>query len=65
MGEWLRANAGTVFVCLVLCAIVIAAVAVLKRDKKKGKSACCGSCGKCPGRELCHKPYGEVVRSNK
>ncbi len=48
-------NAGTIAVTLLLAGIVAAAIATLRRDKRKGKSACGGSCGCCPMAGSCHK----------
>ncbi|MBQ7255849.1 MAG: FeoB-associated Cys-rich membrane protein [Oscillospiraceae bacterium] len=48
----------TAIVCMVLALIVCGAIAVLVRDKKNGKSACGGNCGKCAMHGHCHG--GEV-----
>ncbi|MBR5010504.1 MAG: FeoB-associated Cys-rich membrane protein, partial [Clostridia bacterium] len=48
-------NTGTV---LALAAVILAAggaFAVLRRDKKRGKSPCGGNCGCCPSCGACHK----------
>lgn len=42
----------TVLVLLGLCLLAAGAIAVMRRDKKKGKSSCggsCASCGACRG----------------
>ncbi len=42
----------TVLVLLGLCLLAAGAIAVMRRDKKKGKSSCggsCASCGACQG----------------
>ena len=44
----------TVLVLLGLCLIAGAAAAVLRRDKKNGKSACGGNCGCCASCGACH-----------
>jgi hypothetical protein len=54
MIAWLSANIGTILICLVLGAVVVGIIAVMARDKKKGKSACGGNCGHCPMGGSCH-----------
>ena len=54
MFTWIAENIGTILVTLALCAVVIGSVAVMKRDKKNGKSSCGGSCGHCPMGGSCH-----------
>ena len=54
MLTWLSANIGTIIISLVLLAVVITAIAVMRKDKKKGKSACGGNCGHCPMSGSCH-----------
>ncbi|NMP36549.1 MAG: FeoB-associated Cys-rich membrane protein [Clostridiales bacterium] len=54
MLSWISANIGSIIICLVLAAIVVGIVFVLKKDKKKGKSACGGSCCHCPMEGKCH-----------
>ena len=48
-------NAGTIAVTLILIGIVAAALLSLRRDRKRGKSSCGGSCGCCPMSGSCHK----------
>lgn len=55
MLAWLLENIATIIICAVLFAIAAAAVAVIVKDKKKGKSSCGGNCGCCPMGESCHK----------
>lgn len=48
--------AGTIFVSLILLAVVCAIIAKMIRDKKKGKScAGCPSCGMCSKHGGCEK----------
>jgi len=56
MMNWLAENAGTIIVSLMLIAVVCSIIAVMRRDKKKGKSSCGGNCGCCPMGGKCHKP---------
>ena len=54
MLSWIAANIGTIIVCAVLAGIVAFIIAVMARDKKKGKSSCGGNCGHCPMGGSCH-----------
>ena len=54
MLAWLSANLGTILISLVLLAVVITVIAVMRKDKKKGKSTCGGNCGYCPMSGSCH-----------
>ena len=54
MIEWLVANGATVLVALLIAALAALAVYVLRRDKKRGRSSCGGSCGACPMAGACH-----------
>ncbi|MDD4076136.1 MAG: FeoB-associated Cys-rich membrane protein [Eubacteriales bacterium] len=54
MLAWLNANIGTILISLFLLAVVITVIAVMRKDKKKGVSACGGNCGHCPMRGSCH-----------
>ena len=55
MLSWIAANIGTIIICAVLVGIVAFIIAVMVRDKKKGKSSCGGNCGHCPMGGSCHK----------
>lgn len=48
-------NAGTIVVTLALISIVAAVIVKLRKDKKRGKSACGCNCGCCPMASECHK----------
>ncbi len=52
MFSWLALNWGTILVCVVLAAIVVAIVVKMRKDKKAGKSSCGGNCKACGG--ACH-----------
>ena len=61
MIEFLSANMGTIFVILILAAVVGMIILKLKKDKKSGKSSCGCGCGGCPNSALCHgKPISET-----
>ena len=45
----------TVFVLIGLFLLAAAAVAVLRLDKKRGKSSCGGNCGCCANCGACHQ----------
>ena len=59
MFEWISANIGTIIAIVIVALIVAAAVFVLVRDKKRGKSifgsSCGGGCANCPMHGSCHK----------
>ncbi len=47
MLSWLTANIGTVLITLLLIAVVVIIIVKLRKDKKKGVSACGGNCAHC------------------
>ena len=49
MFSWLALNWGTILVCVVLAAVIVAIVVKLRKDKKAGKSSCGGNCKACGG----------------
>lgn len=51
---WLSANIGTILISLVLLSVVITVIAVMRKDKKKGKSPCGCNCAHCPMSGSCH-----------
>lgn len=53
--SWILGNIATIIVSLVLIAVVIGIVAIMRRDKKKGKSSCGCECGSCPMSGSCHR----------
>ena len=55
MFAWLAANIGTIIVCALLAAIVIAVIVKLRKDRKKGKCTCGCSCAHCAMAGACHK----------
>lgn len=55
MLSWLSANLGTILITLVLIGIVAGILVVMRKNKKKGASACGGNCGHCPMGSSCHK----------
>ncbi len=54
MLEWLGANVGTIITLLIVAAIVIAVIAVMRNDRKKGRSSCGSGCANCPMSGSCH-----------
>ena len=55
MIDWIKGNLPTIFVAVVVAALIILAVVKLARDRKKGKSSCAGCCCSCPMAEFCHE----------
>lgn len=45
---WISENIGTIFVLLALLIVVTGIIVGMRRDKKRGKSACGKSCRHCP-----------------
>ena len=54
MPAWLTQNIGTILICAVLIAFFALLIWSLVRDKKKGKSSCCGGCAGCAMAGHCH-----------
>ena len=54
MFAWLSANLGTILIVLLLIAVVTCIFVKLRRDKKKGKSACGAGCAQCAMHGACH-----------
>ncbi|MGM9607659.1 MAG: FeoB-associated Cys-rich membrane protein [Oscillospiraceae bacterium] len=54
MLQWLNANIGTVFICLILIAAVTLIIRSLIRQKKQGKSSCGNHCAHCAMHGSCH-----------
>lgn len=55
MISFLVDNWGSIFVGLILIALVAGVVIKLRRDKKRGKSSCGCGCENCPSHGMCHK----------
>lgn len=55
MISWLAENIGTIVAALAVIAVVCIAVAVMMKDKKKGKSSCGNHCAHCAMAGQCHK----------
>ena len=55
MFAWIAENIATIHIFLVIVLIVAAIIVKLVKDKKKGRSACGGTCGSCPMGGSCHK----------
>ena len=54
MFQGIAENAGTIVVSLAVAGMAAAAIIQLRRDRKRGKSSCGGSCGCCPMVGKCH-----------
>ena len=54
MITWISENIGTIVICAVLVAAVAAAIVKMVRDKKKGKSSCGCGCEGCAMSDSCH-----------
>ena len=66
MLEWLSQHIGTIVIIAVLAVIFGLMLYSLIRDKKAGKSSCCGGCAGCANACYCH-PHAtdEDPRSEK
>ena len=54
MFAWLGSHIAVILSCIGLLAMVAGAVAVLVRDKKRGRSSCGCNCACCPMGGRCH-----------
>ncbi len=54
MPAWLSQNIGTILICAALVAVFALLIRSLIRDKKKGRSSCCGGCAGCAMAGQCH-----------
>lgn len=54
MLAWIAENIGTISICALLVVMVVAILLSLRRDKKRGKSSCGGSCAHCAMNGACH-----------
>ncbi|MBR3242035.1 MAG: FeoB-associated Cys-rich membrane protein [Parasporobacterium sp.] len=52
MLNWFADNWGTILVCVILAAVIVAIVIRLRKDKKAGKCTCGANCKSCGGN--CH-----------
>ena len=52
---WVKGNIGTIVAALLLIAILCVVVAVIIRDKRKGRSTCGCNCAHCAMAGCCHK----------
>ena len=55
MINWVNANLGTVFVCVILVAVIAIVLYDMIRKKQKGSFSCTCNCGGCPVSGTCHK----------
>ncbi len=55
MMKFLSEYGGTIFVSLILVAVVAVVVIKLLKDKKAGKTSCGCGCKNCPSSGMCHK----------
>ncbi len=54
MLEFLTANLATILLALAIAVIVVAIIAGMVRDRKRGVSSCGSACAGCPNAALCH-----------
>lgn len=47
MFAWILENLATILIAAALAAVLTVIIAVLIRDKRKGRSSCGGNCGNC------------------
>jgi len=62
---WLGANFPSIIICAVLIAVVALLIYSLIRDKKKGRSSCCGGCSGCAMSGTCHASAKTEKNDNK
>ena len=56
-------NLGTIIVSALVLLVAALAILVIRRDKKLGKSSCCGACAGCPMSGSCHSAPSEKNQS--
>lgn len=63
---WLRDNAATLTVCLILAVLTALVIRKIIRDRKKGCSGCsgCSGCGSCALREGCCRQEKQKSRDS-
>ena len=54
MLEWLSSNTANIIVVAAVLALVVAAVMIMIKDKKAGKSSCGCNCSNCALAGKCH-----------
>ena len=64
MFEWLSQNIATIVICAALAVIFGLMLWSLLRDRKKGKSSCCGGCAGCANACYCH-PQAASARTSE
>ena len=52
---WLKSNAATIIISLILIAVVAAVIVSIVKNKKKGESSCGCNCAHCAMAGSCHK----------
>jgi hypothetical protein len=52
---WLAENIGTIAAGIILIAIIGTVIAVIVKDRKKGRSSCGCGCANCAMSGACHK----------
>lgn len=63
MLNYLAQNWGTIVVCFFLVCVIAAIIIKFIRDKKQGRSSCCGDCKHCGG--ACHAGKHSVRTGDK
>ena len=65
MPAWLSQNIGTILIIAVLVAFFALLIWSLIRDRKKGKSSCCGGCAGCANACYCHPNAAKPAEDTK
>ena len=52
--NWLAQNYGAILICAIIIGIFALLIVSLIRDKKAGRSSCCGGCAGCAMSGQCH-----------
>lgn len=66
MLDFLALNWGTIVVCIILAGIIAAIVMKFIKDKKNGRSSCCGDCKHCAGAcSACKSTCGQAKQTYK
>ena len=55
MLDWIRSNAGTIIVTMILALAVVLIIIKMVKDKKQGRTSCGHNCAHCTMAGACHK----------
>lgn len=63
MLSWISDNLANILACLALGGVMFLSIFLIVRSRRKGKSSCGCSCGKCPMGSCCQSGKGTKKQS--